>query len=822
MDKVNSSIAPLSPFTWHTDEESEVQPAAFANAVLNDISLLDLRFDLIVDEFAVPCRHPLRRINGGFPLRWGNLTPRQLQLLQYGVVVHKGERLVIVAVPPCCGDSGECLAASYEHLFSRPLDVASAVANHPFLPEYTFVVYRLPEDVGNQEEGEGTQQQQQQQHPQSLFRLVYRNVNPHSNATAGSTAEFNVAAEPQYKLVAVLVSSTTYYGELQRVSQYRREWFVHNRERRASRIAVSQVPDDELLDLPASYLLPEAVAADVRSSSSLSKLCTFFALVLERISQVEEDATAAVSAGPGSGQEAPNASGEPCKESTTTNVNDTVAPGEDPRRPGTPNMTTGGPWSYQYTCEGARLINRLSVVECTKAVLQSWRDGELNLTEKVVSRTQLSNTKKVAMAEHSTHPPLSVRMQSVPCARLLLLPAHRPVSTQISGNEIVSFLPNDGPPSLSSSNATAKDSFRAVVYANPAAERLRRWILQGLIAAEVHGIHAVFLDLDPITALLPCVELLARTEVSAAGNEEEETEADAAAEDETSTATMRYRRALLLVCQIAVETVEQFVRHSGLVWKVTVGLRETSASAGSITTSTPPLGETPFTPWCKDMLELIREAETQREKAALYNSLNFFEEDGGAAEGAALVVASGENALVSGGGPPSLGHLSASQQLALRMQEVVDRAVTLYSHETAGRAAPLPPHIVRKAREVGVKVSDVDLYALFQIFCVAAKRRDTLLPASALVDVLTEEWLLPAGKRHLYTAASARLVCPLDSCGVPVTRARVKRFLQPFLDVMRDSPFEQNCRAVGALQGGAPQLLNYAQFSMVMFAIARM
>ncbi|KPA81730.1 putative paraflagellar rod component [Leptomonas pyrrhocoris] len=817
MDKVDSSLTPLSPFTWDGREENGVPSNCSANAVLHDIALLDLRFDLIIDEFAVPCHHTLHLINDGFPLRRKNLTARQLQLLQYGVVVHGGTRLVIVAVPPCCGDSGACLAASYKHLFSRSLDTASAVAHHPFLAEHTFVVYRLPGDVGNKGQEENAHAQPQQ-HPQALFRLVYRNVNPHSsNSAATSVAAFNVAEAPEYKLVSVLVSSATYYGELQRVSQYRREWYTRSTAVRASCGEAAGIDSAvPLRESSTSYPLPEPVAAEVRRTSSLSELCTLFARVLERFSPLEIDGAATTeNAAWGDDEDGQYADGK-THDAAAENANDTAAAGDKVPRRGSGETNSSGPWSYQYTRDGARLISRLDVVERTKAALQSWRDGELDLTtEAVVSRTPPLSAKKVDLGDHSTHPPLSLQARRVPCARLLFQPSRRNVATHISENEIVSFLPNDAPTSSSNENAT--DSFYAVVYASPAAERLRRWILQGLVAAEVHGVHVVFLDLDPVNMLQPCVELLAQADVSNTGGEDDSIEAEA------STAEMRFKRALLLVCQVAMETVERFMRHSGLVWKVTVAVREVAAAADSAATTTPPtLDAVSFTAWCTDMLELIRDAETRRENSAQCNTLSFTEDGGRAAKAAALIAVQNQNALVSDGGLPQQDHLSASQQLALRTQEVVQRALTLYTHDATGPAAPLPQHIVTKAKEVGVKVSDNDLYLLFQTFCAVAKRRDGLLPASALVDVLSEEWSAEVTKRRRYAAPSKRLVCPLDCCGVPISRARVQRFLQPFLDVMRDAPLGQSNRTVGGVRTTSPQLLNYAQFSMVMFAIAKM
>lgn len=792
MDRVQRSVAPLSPFTW--DTEDGTQSTDTANAVLRDISLLDLRFDLVLDEFAIPCHHTLHRINGGHPLERKNLSLRQLQLLQYGVVVHGGSRLVLVAVPPCCGDSGACLAASYEHLFSRSLDTASTVAHHPLLPEYIFIVYRLPETTDSENASE---------RPEALFRLVYRNVNPHSSTRAAS--DFDVGAAPEYKLVAVLVASSSYYGELQRVSRYRREWYANTAATRAS--GVADVPFSTLealsTDLSASQTLPEPVAAEVRRTSSLSALCTCFARVLARFTAVEEEGkgTLAAAAGPAD---------DDYDNSTDAAVR-------------LPLVVPGDAWCYQYTRDGERLLQRIDVVERTKAVLQSWRDGELDLTQSVVQRAYPVGMKSTMMGDHCTHPPLSIESRRTPCGRLLLIASHNEFTTQVVDNEIVSFLPFDTPPSQQTAAAAEakaqSDVSGAVVYASPAAERLRRWILQGLVAAEVHDIHAVLLDLDPVSVLQPCVELLAVT--NAAGEVEEDSEEEEAAAGSADVSRLRYRRALLLVCQVVMETVERFVRHSGLVWKVTVAVREAGADS-----AVPVGGATSFAEWCVGMLELTREAEVQRETSALRNRLSFAEdgeEKTSAASGGMLVPVSAESGALVCGQEAQQDERSAALAMARRVQEAVNGAVALYKRDSAGPAAPLHLNVVTKAKEVGVKVDEAQLRALFETFCAAAKRRDMLLPASALVELLTEEWSPDTGKRRRYPAAArTRLVCPLDSCGVPVTRASVQRFLRPFLNVMRDAAPARGVGAAGFADTTPAQALNYAQFSMVMFAIAKM
>lgn len=873
MDIVHRCVAPLSPFTW--DAEDSDPSASIANAVLHDISLLDLRFDLILDEFAIPCHHTICGINGGFPLKRKNLTLRQLQLLQYGVVVHAATRLVIVAAPPCCGDSGACLAASYERLFNRSLNAASAVAHHPLLPEYTFIVYRLPATVHGGEMGSQEQHPQHpQQRPEALFRLVYRNVNPNSAPTGTTVAgdDFDITAAPEYKLVAVLVSSTCYYDELQRVSQYRREWYAHSAANRASGVgamtvaaaASTSTSTFTLATSEALHPLPEQVAAEVRRASSLSGLCTCFAHVLERFTAIEESAvtdendaeetattvTAAAAATaasvPDRGNSVKPEEAEEEEEAAMEGRSCSDVAGKYGGRCRRAHRGAGSdPWSYQYTRDGARLISRLVVMERTKAALQSWRDGAFDLAETVVTRAEQPSgqASAVILGAHSTHPPFSIQRRRALCARLLLVPTRQAVATHISANEIVSFLPSDE--SSKAEGGAESALLPAVAYASPAAERLRRWILQGLAAAEVHGIHAVFLDLDPVSALLPCVELLAETAVPAAGDDSKapvtssqtaDAKAVGAAEDEAepaNTAQLRYKRALLLVCQVTMETVERFVRHSGLVWRVTVAVREATAAAADKATPAPGAETSSFTAWCSGMLALLREAAVQRENTARYNTLSFADDsddesekaDGGgrSSDAAALVaVSSSQNGLVRAGGSRVQGSLTASQQLVFRTEEMVEGAVALYRHEASGPAVPLAPHIVSKAKAVGVKVGEADMYALFQVFCAAANRRDQRLPVPALVDVLTDEWSTETARRRSDTSTPTRLVCPLDSCGVPVTRARVQRFLQPFLDVMRDSPLGYSGGALGGAQSTSPQTLNYAQFSLVMFAIAKM
>ncbi|KAI5691644.1 hypothetical protein MNV84_08370 [Leishmania braziliensis] len=787
MESVQHSIAPLSPFSWVPAEEAS-RPGS-ANVVLHDLAQLDLRFDLIIEEFAIPFHHPLHRIYAIHPLLRDALSPRQLQLLQYGVVAHSEERLVIVAAPPSCGDSGACIAASYEQVFARSMDSTSGVANHPLLPEYTFVVYRLPAEAANG-------QAHRNDRPEALFRLVFRNI-----VSQQEMSGLNKAAAPRYRLVAVLTSSVAYYGELQRSIQYCREWRNNAAAARVCNPPLSGVSSAE--SASSHTMVPEAVAREVRTASPLSTLCSSLARVLERFSPEETGV---------------EFKGIPSRDVVSCDAA-VVATGSVARGPCV--VEARDPWAYLYTREGSRLRRRIDVVQGTSAVLRAWREGEMDATDFLVTRVAESKSCSSDVHFHkSTHPLLSLASQTAPCARLLLLSSRREVSTLFVNNEVTSFLPKG------EAYDEAGGKSWGVVYACPGAERLRRWVLQGLVCAEAHQVHAVFLELDPVDLLSPCVELLYEgSDTESVDDVKDEMSVDEA----RAIFQLRYRRALFLVCQVVMETTERFVRSSGLVWKVTVAVKELGDNKSALGFKNPKCAiaptcaaETiftsiPFTSWCREILEVIRNAAVALESTAGLMTLSFPDDSEGAVgnEAAAAEAVSTSsmqtNALVV--------QPDSSKRAVMCPKESVQGALALFSRDAAGPAAPMPPCIAARAKVAGVKVSDDTMYPLFKALCAAARQHNAL-PVSALMDLLLEEWNGGAVKWRHYSPS--RLICPLDSCGVPINRSRVQRFLLPFLQVMRGSTGMDGQCTIQRKSPVAADTMNYAQFSMVMLAIAKM
>ncbi|CAG9584142.1 conserved hypothetical protein [Leishmania major strain Friedlin] len=795
MESVQQSIAPLSPFSWVPEEEATTP--GYANVVLHDIARLDLRFELIVEEFAVPFRHPLHRVYATHPLLRSALSPRQLQLLQYGMVVDSEEQLVIVAASPCCGDSGACIAASYQQVFERAMDSTSIMESHPLLPEYTFVVYRLPTAAANDQTGSSDA-------PEALFRLVFRNIGSQEEVRGADTV-----AAPRYMLVAVLTSSAAYYAELQRGIQYRNEWISNMAGTRACDPPLSKVSSSSStpIAVPTQRMVPETVACEVCAASPLSQLCTSLACVLERFSPEE----------PAVGFEG--------VVSTDVVERDVAEAAAGSFARGTCVVQARDPWMYSYTREGPRLRKRIDVVQSTPAVLWAWRDGAMDLAEFQVAPVKAGDVWSGSVDPHkSTHPLLSLASKAAPCARLLLLPWHREVSTLFANNEITSFLPKTEVPD------EAEGKPFGVVYVNPAAERLRRWILQGLVCAEAHRVHTVFLELDPVDLIAPCVELLYE------GSDAENLSGleDRVGIDNCCTESqLRYRRALFLVCQVCMETVELFVRCSGLVWKVTVAVKElggkTFAFRGKNSenatvpadVSKAAFTNVPFTQWCGEILDVIRKGAIALESRSALNTLSF-PDDGESAVGdeAAVVAAAVEAAPLNGAHANALiAQPELSRALVAYPKEGIEGALALFSGDAMRSTMPVPPYIAAQAKAAGVRVGDDAMYPLFKALCAAARQQDTL-PVSALVDVLLHEWTggSPKSRRRF----PLRLICPLDSCGVPVDRSRVQRFLLPFLQVMRCTPDVRIGFSMQAENPGDAGTMNYAQFSMVMLAIAKM
>ncbi|KAG5464434.1 hypothetical protein LSCM1_00621 [Leishmania martiniquensis] len=790
MESVQQSIAPLSPFSW-VPEEKATRPGS-ANVVLHDIARLDLRFELVLAEFAVPFNHPVHRIYADHPLLHTTMSLRQLQLLQYGVVVHPEEQLVMVAVSPSCGDSGACIAASYEQVFAHAME--SHVANHSLLPEYTFIVYRLPAAPTDDHVPGG-------EAPAALFRLVFRNVSAEEE-----TGNANTSASARFKLVAVLTSSAAYYAELQRGIHYHTEWRTHTASTRACNPLLSAASS---LSVSAPYssptVVPEAVAREWRASSPLSQLCTCFAHVLERFNP---EGTAA------------DFAGAVCANVTNGDGAEAVCGSVAPEPSG---IQARDPWTFYYTREGLRLRRRIGVIQSTPAILSAWRDGEMDLSEFQVTRMKAADMSQACVDPHkSTHPLLSLERRNVPCARLLLLPTHRELSTFLVGNEVSSFLPRG------EVHDEAGNKSWGVVYANAGAERLRRWVLKGLVCAEAHEVHAVLLNVDPVELLTPCVELLFEEDddeyVGCAEGERRLNEACGASE-----AQLRYRHALFLVCQVVMETVERFLRCSGRVWKVTVAVRELgggrsasgykSSQYVAVPTGTGEVGYTnvPFTMWCCEILDVIRNAAVAEELSWARNTLSFVDDGEKAAgdEGAAV-----ESALANDVQTNTLiVQPDSSTQLVVPLKENAERKLVVLAERAAGVAATELPYIAAQAKAAGVTVSDDAMYPLFRVLCTAARQKD-VLPVSALVDLLLEEWTGDSVKWRRYSPT--RLMCPLDSCGVPLDRSRVKRFLRPFLQVMRGAVSVGTESPTPLADDDAARTVNYAQFSMIMLAIAKM
>lgn len=792
---MQQSIVPLSPFSWVPEEEATT--SGYANVALHDIARLDLRFELIVEDFAVPFHHPLHRIYATHPLLRSALSPRQLQLLQYGMVVDSEEQLVIVAASPCCGDSGACITASYQQVFARAMDSPSSMDNHPLLPEYTFVVYRLPTAAAND-------QARSSDVPEALFRLVFRKI-----VSQQDMQDADKASASSYMLVGVLTSSAAYYAELQRGIQYCNEWIANMAATRACDPPLSKVSSSSSTPTPAPKhrMVPETMAREVCAASPLSKLCTSLACVLKRFS--------------------PEETGVDFEGIVSKDVVDGVVAeaATDSFAQGPCVVQERDPWMYSYTREGPRLRKRIDLVTSTPTILRAWRDGAIDLAEFQVTPVKTGDVWSGSVDPHkSTHPLLSLTSKAAPCARLLLLPSHREVSTLFADNEITSFLPKTEVPD----EAGVKPF--GVVYVNPGAERLRRWILQGLVCAEAHGVHAVFLELDPVDLIAPCVELLYE------GSDAENLDGVDGCVDVNKGCTesqLRYRRALFLVCQVFMETVELFVRCSGVVWKVTVAVKELGGKTfaprdKNFENVTVPIDafkaafrNVPFTVWCGEILDVIRKAAVALESKSTLNTLSF-PDDGESAVGneAAVVAAAVEAAPLNGAQVNALmAQPDSSTALVAYPKVGIERALVLFSGEAVRSTEPVVPYIAAQAKAAGVKVSDDAMYPLFKALCAAVRQQDSL-PVSALVEVLLHEWTggSPKSRRRL----PLRLLCPLDSCGVPVNRSRVQRFLLPFLQVMRSTAGVKAGTSIWTENPGDAGTMNYAQFSMVMLAIAKM
>jgi len=204
-----------------------------------------------------------------------------------------------------------------------------------------------------------------------------------------------------------------------------------------------------------------------------------------------------------------------------------------------------------YATSEERMRRRLRVTKKTRSVTQDWRSGAFDV-QYYSSDFDYDGT--------------AVPMKTAKCCRLVMRPSRG--KNFVEGDEICAFLPLDS------------DCAQVHIYPSAAAEKLRLWIIRGFLTAELADIHSILLELDVNQILSCCVAFFDVKGV---------TEADA----------------LCRIGQIAMETVEDYVQHSGNVWQVMIAVTADEGVADQVVER------------CQHVLECVQLSKKQQEMEEL-------------------------------------------------------------------------------------------------------------------------------------------------------------------------------------------------------------
>ncbi|KEG09728.1 hypothetical protein DQ04_04751030 [Trypanosoma grayi] len=433
-----------------------------------------------------------------------------------------------------------------------------------------------------------------------------------------------------------------------------------------------------------------------------------------------------------------------------------------------------------YYATGERLHQRVHVMERDPEMINNWRKGSYDI--RFFDEDAVDSEPRVQVAH---------------CFRILLC-RRKPGRNYVEDDEIAAFIPED-------------DECKPLqVYNTLAAERLRLWVLKGLLTAELHGIHCVMIEFDTAMVVAKCVGLLW------GGGEED-----------------RQCEVVFHVCKIIVETVEDYVQHSGVIWRAIIVTSDAdSRKAANL---------------CQSILEVTQMAKTRVE----IEERQCVADKAARKEGSSTPSASGVTAPAEGeeedadyeDGDKDHDDVreteKANAQVALLKGGAVAMTLTtrtmMTMMENATNTALLnasPLHTVAKfsegirdrAARCGVRISDGELYPIFLALSDGGER----VAISDIVQLILEkqeEMNVPECSRR---CSQTRLlwphdhpICALDSCGVPYDEQSVMNFVKSF----QRRPYRAqvgDCRAtMKQTPDDAPESLNYVEFSMLMLALAR-
>jgi hypothetical protein len=368
---------------------------------------------------------------------------------------------------------------------------------------------------------------------------------------------------------------------------------------------------------------------------------------------------------------------------------------------------------------GDRMRRRIVVTQKSRNLIAEWRDGSLDLhyyASEVGDKPELKNAE---------------------CVRVLLRET-RNGHNFIQEKELSAFLPQES------------DTERLKVYSSLAAERLRLWVLRALLTAELNDVHVLLMELDTSLIVGQCVGLLGGSQESHSQN------------------------VLFHVCKIFIETVEDFLQHSGQLWRVTISVAESDANAS-------------ITSLCSDILECIQLAKHRVELDLITPTAVNLRPEAEAAEGPQLRIKGSESAA----SPRHSWHVPPSE------------------------------NIIFYASTTKLPLTDQQIYPLFK-YCDI--NNNSAIPVSELVKLflckdnkITRHNNTKLGRYNppLSEAEALRMqasnliahpLCALDGCGLPFDETSIGKFVQAF---------SRRCSADGE------PTLNYLEFSTMMLSLAK-
>lgn len=398
------------------------------------------------------------------------------------------------------------------------------------------------------------------------------------------------------------------------------------------------------------------------------------------------------------------------------------------------------PLRCSYVASKERMEKRVSVVARNKDLVKLWREGGMDLTYFAQEVFEAEPERRVAE-----------------CTRVLFRET-KSGRNHIEERELVAFMPPQ-------SDVDALQGYDVLP-----AERLRLWVFRALLTAELNSCHVLMLEMDTGLFLSQCVGLLGDSE------------------------TNRERDALFHVCKIVLETVEDFVQHSGQIWQVTIAVVD-AAYLSSVTN-----GAMDVVALCQDILECIMLSKHRIERTLMT--------------------------------PKSNEEIEDEQRLAEQREEMRKnvREMVRFNPDSPKKSASEIAHdatisenVIFQASTYRVVLTDKQLYPLFQ-YCDVNK--NGLLSVRELTKLFlckenqiarkneraSGNYNSPISDAEALRSQTANLffhpLCPLDGCGLPFDEASIYQFVRSF------------CKHQKAGSRAEPEL-NYLEFSMMMLALAK-